>query len=188
MEKWVTVDDIRNIRQITSHIDDVQTIDPYILETQRVEVQRLLGIRFFNVVRKGLEEAVVEERFTKLLNGATYILDEGTDTEIEIEYTGMVGMIAYYAYARAIPNLGKKVARHGVVKKTTNFSEHLEPAELADLVLSAKTQAKVYEESLLFYLENNADTYPEFFVGTKNRVKSSIRISSVGKNTLGSYE
>lgn len=185
MEKLITLNDIKAIRQIASNIDDVASIDPYIIEAQNVDLRKLLGIKFFNVLLKELALATPPVRATNILGGCTYTT---TDDDTEIAFAGIKPLIAYYAYARAIPNLGKRVARMGVVKKVTNFSEPAEPAEISAMVIEAKSNAKVYEEDLLFFLDNNKDTYPEFFnTPGAGSVKPAVRITAVGGGTP-SYE
>jgi hypothetical protein len=184
MEKLITLSDIQAIRQITSNVDDVNSIDPYITEAQNVDLRRLLGIKFFNVLRKELATTPTPPaRATDILNGKLYTVDE-----VEIEYLGIKPLIAYYAYARAITNLGKRVARFGVVKKVTSFSEHAEDKEVSAMVIEAKSNAKVYEEDLLYFLDNNKTVYPEFFTEPcSGQIKPAIRITAVGGGTP-SYE
>ena len=183
MEKLITLDDIKAVRQIASNIDDVASIDPYIIEAQLFDLRRLLGIKFFNILTKELALDPTPVRASNILTGCTYEVDE-----VEISFAGIKPLIAYYAYARAVPNLGKRIARFGAVKKVTNFSEHLEPAELSAMVIEAKSNAKVYEEDLLYFLDNNKETYPEFFnLPGAGSVKPALRITAVGGG-LPSYE
>ena len=177
MNKLITVNDIKAVRQISSNVDNVESIDPYIIESQIVDLRKLLGVKFFNVFRKEIETTPTPpDRATDILNGCKYIVDD-----IEIEFAGIKPLIAYYAYARALPNLGKRVTRTGAVKKLNNFSDPVEKGELADMVIEAKSLAKVYEEDLLYFLNNNKETYPEFFdLPGQGSIKPAIRISSVG--------
>lgn len=182
MDKLITIDDIKAIRQITSNVDNVESLDPYITEAQNIDLRKLLGIKFFNVLRRELSLETVPDRARDILNGKLFDVDG-----VEIEFLGIKPLIAYYSWARAIPNLGKRVARFGVIKKVTNFSEHVEQDELSAMVIEAKSNAKVYEEDLLYFLNNNKETYPEFFTDCTPGVKPSIRITSVGGNNP-SYE
>lgn len=184
MNKLITLNDIKAIRQITSNVDDVQSIDPYIIEAQNVDLRKLLGIKFFNVLRKELATTPTPiARSTDILNGKLYTVDD-----VEIEFLGIKPLIAYYAYARAIPDLGRRVSRFGVVKKTTNFSEHVEKDELSEMIIAARSNAKVYEEDLLYFLENNRTVYPEFFTSCDvGVIQPSIRITAAGGGTK-SYE
>lgn len=175
MEKLITLEDIQAIRQITSNVDNVSSIDPYIIEAQNVELRRVFGIKFFYVIMKELQTEPLSARADALLNGTDYELPDGTN----ISFPGIKPLIAYYAYARAIPNIGKRVARFGVVQKITEFSEPVDPKELAAMVIEAKSNAKIYEEDLLYYLNNNKDTYPEFH-STSTKVRTSVNISHVG--------
>jgi hypothetical protein len=173
MQHIITIEDIKNIRQIASNVDDVNSINPYITEAQNIDFRRLLGIKFFNILRKEFETVPVPDRSNDLLEGCKYMVDN-----VEIEFLGIKPLISYYAYARALPNLGKRVARFGVVKKVTNFSEHVEDENVNTMIVEAKSNAKVHEEDLLYFLENNKETYPEFFTACDvGQIKASIRIS-----------
>ena len=176
MEKLITVEDIRAVRQIASNIDDVASVDPYIIEAQNVDLRKLLGIKFFNLWLKELALELVPVRASNILSGCVYEVDD-----IEINFPDIKPLIAYYAYARTIPNLGKRVTRFGAVKKVSNFSEHLEASEISAMIIEAKSNAKVYEEDLLYFLSNNKDIYPEFFnLPGKGSVQPAIRITAVG--------
>lgn len=188
MERLITLSDIRAIRQVSINIDDEASINPFITGAQQIELRRILGIKFFNVFRKEIETTPTPPaRATALLNGKKYLVDEGTDGEVEIEFPGIKPMLAYYALARAIPNLGKRVTRFAVVKKSTQFSEQVEKDELAAMVLDMRTNAKVYEEDLLYFLRNNLTTYPEFRTNCEaGQIQPAIRISTAGR--AGRYE
>jgi hypothetical protein len=177
MNKLITLDDIKAVRQISSNVDNVESIDPYIIEAQIIDLRKLLGVKFFNVFRKEIETTPTPpDRATDILNGCKYFVDE-----TEIEFAGIKPLIAYYAYARALPNLGKRVTRTGAVKKINNFSDPVEKDELADMIIEAKSIAKVFEEDLLYFLHNNKETYPEFFaLSGKGSIRPGIRITSVG--------
>lgn len=183
MEKLITLADIQAIRQITSNIDNVQSIDPYIIEAQNVDLRRLLGVKFFNVLMRELAQEEPPQRAKNILNGCDYTLADGT----EITFAGIKPLIAYYAYARAIPQLGKRVARFGVVQKINQFAEHVDPKGISEMVLDAKSNAKVYEEDLLYFLKNNRETYPEFFSMDSDGVRPSIEVYAVGRRRP-SYE
>lgn len=176
MEKLITLSDIQAIRQITSNIDDVQSIDPYIIEAQNVDLRRLLGLKFFNVLMNELKQADPPQRAKDILNGCTYTLEDGT----EISFAGIKPLIAYYAYARAIPQLGRRVTRFGAVQKVTPFSEPVQSKDIAAMVIDAKSNAKVYEEDLLYFLRNKKDIYPEFFRRGSDGINPAVRIHAVG--------
>jgi hypothetical protein len=183
MQKLITIDDIRDVRQVTTNIDDATSFDPYIIEAQKIDLQRLVGIKFFNIFMREIAiTPTPPARATAILAGTEYELDE-----VPIAFEGIKPLLAYYAYARALPKLGNRVARFGVVKKVTTYSEPVEATEIADMVNDAKTNAKHHEEQLITYLKASREVYPEFFSTGKVGMIPAIRISAVG-GSLPSYE
>lgn len=166
--------DFADFTDLPGSIDFTARMEPYILQAQRIDLKRTLGIRFYNQVIKGIADATLI--FQTLRDGEEY-----DDDGIVIKYEGLKPIIVNYALARFYTNQDVNITRRGIVRKTNDLSEPLSGAEKQGLIIMAKSTAKSYEEELRAYLKFNRTIYPAFFdcdPDQQPQLKTAIRISA----------
>lgn len=171
----ITSSDFEDFTDLPGSVDFTARMTPHILQAERVDLKRTLGLRFYNEVIKGIADGTT--KFTELRDGQDYI-DDG----ITIKYEGLKPIIVNYALARFYRNQDINITRRSIVKKTTEFSEPISASEKQGLILAAKTTAKSYEDELRNYLKFRRDDFPVFFQCDEDQqpqTKTSIRITSV---------
>lgn len=153
--------DIRVYRTLSINIPD-ERIEPFILEAQYFDLRFICGQQLY--------DKLIEE-----VSPANY-------PELKEKY---VGFLAYRSYWRLLTNNQITITSAGIVYKTTEFSQQVPIAELVSIKNSVLDGSKVYENDFISFMNENADTYPEWKSSScfesKSKVYGGIRISSVGK-------
>lgn len=174
MTPLITIADIRTYcKDVSTHLDD-NAVNPYIIEAQVVELRNLMGVKFFSLFMS----EITEQRMIDIRDGKTYQIDE-----IEINYQGLKPFLAYHAYARLIQKHGMQVTRFGLVQKESEYSSNVDSKTVATHATDARTIARVYEDDFKLFMEENADTYPEWETFCKKdgpKKNKSIKISAIG--------
>ena len=166
--------DFAEFTDLPGSIDFTSRMEPHILQAERVDLKRTLGIRFYNQVIKGIADT--EAIFETLRDGEDY-----NDDGITIKYEGLKPIIVNYALAHFYQNQDVNITRKAIVKKVNDLSEPLSAGEKSALTIAAKSTAKSYEEELRAYLKFNRTTYPAFFDCDPDQqptLKTSIRITA----------
>jgi len=149
----ITFEDIAEVRPIAQNIQDLQRIQPYIVEAEKLDVLPAIGVRMYRQMiearkkflanNKGVlittnSGSVIQVRkneFTEILNGGYYI--DCCNRE-EVYQGGLISAISYLTYARAIMQNSINFTAFGVVVKKTDTSE---PAS-DTAIIRASNQAK----------------------------------------------
>ena len=166
--------DFADFTDLPGSIDYVARMQPHILQAQRIDLKRTLGIRIYNEVVAGI--AAATQKFVELRDGQTY-----DDDGIMIVYNGLKPIIVNYALSRFYQNQDINITRRAIVKKVTEFSEPLSGSEKQGLILSARSVAKSYEDDLRNYLQFRREDFPVYFecdVDQRPQTKTSIRITA----------
>ena len=112
MANLITYSDFAAIRDVSSNINSTKRIDPYILESQEMDIRPLLGDIFFQEVINN------QSTYTTLLSGGTYTYEGYT-----YSFQGLKKVHVYYAYARLLLNDDIKSTPSGFKNKITQESE-----------------------------------------------------------------
>lgn len=149
---------IKKYRSI-SDFAPVNKVDNFIQEAQTVELRSVLG----------------KELWAKVVEDISPLNYPALDAVIE-------PMLAYYAYARYLSVNQVSATAFGVVQKTSDFSQQINEKTLMRVVGQAREMAKVYEQDLIDFLNENADDYPEWKRKCAARSKNvgAIKISVAG--------
>lgn len=133
----ISFEDIEKVRPIAQNIQDLNRVQPYILEAERLDVLPVLGASLYRqlveadytdvdvITINGVE--VSKEDYEEILNGGYY-----TDccSKEEQYQSGLISAISYLTYARGIMQNNINFTAFGVVTKKVETSE---PA--SDLVI-----------------------------------------------------
>lgn len=161
----ISPSDIRIYRTLSVNIPD-ERIEPFILEAQYFDLRKVTG--------QDLYDKLVED-----ISPVNY-------PELKQKY---VGFLAYRAYWRLLTHNQVTVTAAGVVYKTNEFSQQVPVAELSSIKNSVLDGSKIYEKDFIDYMNNNADTYPEWTASDcynkRSLVYGGVRISAAGsKKTI----
>lgn len=154
--------DIKTYRTLSVNIPD-ERIEPFILEAQNFDLRKITG--------QDLYDKLIEE-----VSPVNY-------PELKAKYEGF---LAYRSYWRLLTHNQVTVTAAGVVYKTNEFSQQVPVAELSAIKNSVLDGSKVYEKDFVDYMNENADTYPEWKSSEcycyRGKVYSGVRIGAVGNN------
>lgn len=156
----ITQDDIK-VYAPAAELDDAR-INPYIKEAMELDLKPILNDAFyFDFVNKvGSTGDPMYAAYQELLNGKDYVYQDLT-----INYPGIKPMLSYYALARFVRDNPVHVTRFGVVTKTLQQSEPVDPKVLYGYINEKKSSGLSYQNQVIKFLWNNASTYPLYNTG-----------------------
>ena len=156
------LNDVRNVRAISVNISD---FDLFAQEVQRNYVQRLLGDDLYNALILDLDGNgdPTEARFTELLDGKTYDINNRKRI-----FRGLRLYASYlWIYTYSLDS-GAKVTPIGAQlfkdEEAENAQSKQEFRQLRDHAISS---ANGLEDSIIEYLQDFPDVYPEYSLGDK---------------------
>lgn len=178
MTQLITIDDIREFKQLSSNTDVNSKIKYQIREAQEFDLRGLLGDDFYHdFVSKFENQFDGATNYETLFNGGTYEYNDKT-----YSFAGIRAVLVYYSYARIIQDLDINVGPHGLTRKIDEFSERPVEKEISRKVGQAISGAQIYAEQLRDYLNRNSSDFT-LWKGTNQNIKTgSFKISSVGGN------
>jgi hypothetical protein len=160
MRTLLTIAQLKKYRSISDYCK-VEALNPFVNEAAIVELRNLLGKPLYN-------------KFVEDISPLNY---PALEPYIE-------PVLAYYSYARWLSKQQVNVTAFGVVQKRTDFSDAVNDKTLMRLVGEAREMAKVFEQDLIEYLNENPTTYPEWKQTCVKRSPNAgaIRIGAVGND------
>jgi len=169
MTYLITKADIANYRQISDNVPD-KVINPYIIDAQFNDLQKLLGGDFYN----DLIRNYADSKYVSLLNGGDYEYNGTTYTNV-----GLKAVISHYAYARYIL-LGSNIdTPFGFVTKDSDSSTQTDLSTKKTIYKENENLAFNYWQNVLLFISRNASDYPLFTNSCVTR-NSTFRISKIG--------
>ena len=109
----ITADNIREIRDVSTMINDEKRISVYIQEAESIDVAPFIGVDVY----QGIDENPQDNQ--TILNGGYYDRDGET-----FKMDGLIKVISYFAYARLIRGNSTNVTAFGVVSKNSQYSDN----------------------------------------------------------------
>lgn len=173
MENLINITDFIENKFVTQNLDS-SDIDPVITEAQMGDLKPVLGDAFFH----DMMENLTASKYVTLLNGTVYT---PTGATAPIRFNGLKMVLKYYVYARLIVLDGVKSTSAGFLQKTLENSERISGTQRTQMIAQSKSMAKVYEDELVKYLNNNRTTYTLWGCGTTRKNKGwGFRMRAVG--------
>lgn len=169
----ITLADFTPYVDITSNIDVVRNLEPYILQAQQMDLRPLVGEQFYHDLITNQTVA----KYVELINGITYT---PVNSLLPIRYEGLKAMLVYWTHARYLTKANIKSTMTGLVRKENQYSEPLRPDELARLAADSRSMAMSYEYGLDLFLKFRTGIYPAYkscHIGSESR--SSLRVTSI---------
>lgn len=178
MKHLTTIENIKNSNRFVSNkIDDVR-IEPYIDESQQMDIKPVIGDALFidliNYVNA--EDKTGFPDYSVLLGGGEYMSDICGNRGKRM-FKGLVESLNYYVWARIVKNNNFTVTRFGIVNKTDQYSANAELKERLVLEKDALAIADRYLRECIDYLNANRDKFPLF---NRARIKNRLNISIIG--------
>lgn len=164
--KLISISDIQLFRAISDNVPDAR-LDPYILESQEMDLYELLG--------KDLYLKLFTE-VTPPTFPATYFYPE-----LKEQYAGF---LCYSAYSRLLSQNQTTITAYGVVSKKTDFSDSVPEPTLQRTIQAARGSAQEYAKRLITFLNDNSEIYPEW----KSCCHYRGRINHTGTAYLGAVK
>lgn len=155
MRLIISLSNIQQYRPITENFYG-KRIDPFIRESQDIDLRNLLG----------------EDLFDKVVEDISPLNYPELDAYI-------VPVLCYRTYARLIQHNRITITSNGVVNKTVDGSVQASNADVTAQVSAAKEAAVNYENRLIKYLNKNSANYPEWKCGGETG-NGTIRLSAAG--------
>lgn len=140
----------------------------FIQEAQENDLRPILGDPLY----KDFMDNLTQTKYIELLNGKAYTVSGYT-----IDFPGVKPMLCYFALARIVANNQVNITSYGVVQKSVEQSEQVEPAMVKMQVTELRSVAISYQNRLIEFLRESQTTYPLYnAVGSKGNNISGLNI------------
>lgn len=174
--KLITLEDIQDYKGVTSSLNNVKQLDPFILEAQDFDLRPFLGEELYIALLEDFEAKPRLQDYGDLFNGSTYTYAGRT-----YKHEGIIPILVYYAHSRYLMFSNAHSTKYGMVQKTNDFSDPVSEKTMARLIQQAKSGALIYQERVKQFLDRNTELYPLWKGGHKRR-KSGLRLTAIGGN------
>ena len=140
---------------------DVDKIVPFILKSQEIYIQDILGTKLYEKLKTDVQNfensgVSVPVNYATLLN--TYIKP----------------VLIHYTLMSALPYLSITISNGGVYRYNPDNSTSLSKNEIDSLVNSEKDAAQYFSQRLLDFLNyNSSSMFPEFYQNTNEDISPS---------------
>lgn len=173
----ITVADVKEFKGISSNINAEKDFLPLVTEAQIFDVAPILGDSFFLDIITGLGNSPVDEKWTELFEGKTYVYNTKT-----YQFFGLKAVIIYHAFARFLSNDGVQSTPSGFVTKQSQYSDPIDAKRLSMKIQQARSGAQAHEQRMVDFLRRNKETYPEFnHCETDNAIrKAGVKFRKIG--------
>lgn len=171
--KLISIQDIQEYTRITSSVDSVKSLEPFIIDAQEMDLRPFIGQELYIDLINEFESYPSLPTYNYLFNGCTYQV--GTKNYL---HHGLKAVLVFYTWHRFILGGNIQSTRMGMVVKKNEFSEPASEATIARIASQAKSMAVVYQDSVKCYLDNNNSLYPLWKCNRGHR--GSIKIRGIG--------
>lgn len=153
---WITKKEIAKHREISRGVRD-DKINPFIDESQFLDVRPLLGDRLYLVLDSESKEGPQSNRFTELMEGGNYEYNGNTYFN-----PGLEKVLSIFSYARYILLGSFTDTAFGFVQKSDQDSAPVGDAQKRNIHKMEQQSAAIYFSQVALFINRNIDTYPEF--------------------------
>ena len=157
----ITANDIRKVKPIATNIVDIARIEPYISNTEVLDVMPALKTLIFKQIEEKRVQNDQNDKVFDLENGAKKTIKKADFDAIFIpifyndnkNYSqGLVEATAYLAYSRFLPNNVINATAFGIKIKNTEFSSDVPEASMYRQVNEARKIGLEYLNQVIKYL------------------------------------
>lgn len=162
--------DISEWKQVSQTVHD-KVLNQFIFDAQFQDIQRLLGVEFFNDLMRNYDSAI----YQSLLNESDY-----TYNSVTYSMVGLKSVIVHYAYARYVLLGHNTDTPFGmVVKGTDNSTQTTEGNKKTIHKINQEMGFNLWE-NVLDYINRNISDYPLFRNSDCGIRTGGFRISKIG--------
>lgn len=172
----ITLDEIKAYKPISTNVNEIKQLKPFILEAQEFDLRPFLGDEFYIALLADFNASPSLSTYSDLFNGVDYVYNSDT-----YRNDGIKPMLIYYAYARYLNNAQSIITPNGIVSKSNDNSTPASDKTVARLVNQAFSGGKTYENRVLDYLVRNNADYPLYKCVKSTKRTGGLRISSIRK-------
>lgn len=159
-----------NNRKISQSGFNSGTLDQHISDAQFVDVQKLMGLDFFNDMIRNY----TDPNYQALLNEGSYTYNSTTYTNV-----GLKSVIVFYAYARYVLMGSQTDTPFGYVEKTTTDSARVSDGGKKNMYKENQNIAFNYWENVRNFLDRNSSDYPLWKSNCFVK-RGTFRVSKIG--------
>lgn len=162
--------DIQDYKVISKALS-IDKTDEYIREAQEIDLMELVPrLFYFDLVNK-----FQEPKYQKLIHGDTYTVDG-----VEIQFSGLKPVLAYFAYSRLAIRGDVTSTPFGFEQKRNEWGDRVSGSEKRDMRDEARQIANSYFSQVVDYIMEHKEDYPLFFENEcKKPKRNKINISKI---------
>ncbi len=153
MKHLITTDELRKLgRPIGKVADD--KLQAFINEAEQLHVKPIIGDKLFIDLQKEVEEEDDSKKnaaLRLLLDGGTYLENEGGSDETVRSFSGLKVAISYFVYAQNLMVGDIESTRYGSVVKSGDFSDRISSKERSDAYNNTLEAANAFLKECLAY-------------------------------------
>jgi len=166
------IDFANNYRNISQSNYNLGNLDQHISDAQFVDIQRLMGIDFYNDLIRNSNSA----NYQSLLIGGDYTYKGTVHTNV-----GLKSVIVFYAYARYLMFGSNVSTPFGLVQKQGNNSSEISFADKKTMSKNNEQTGYNYWENVRLFIERNKNDYPLWKENCLIQ-RQEFRISKIERN------
>lgn len=170
MNLLINKTDIQDFKIISKALS-VDKTDEYIREAQEIDLMELVPRLFYFDLVKNFQSA----KYQKLIHGDTYTVDG-----VDIDFPGLKGVLAYFAYSRLVIRGDVVSTPFGIEQKRNEWGDRVSSSEKRDMRDEARQIANSYFSQVVEYIMEKKADFPLFFENEcKQRHRNNIKISKI---------
>lgn len=176
MNTLININDIKEYKSISSNINTIKELDPYILDAQDFDLRKFMGESFYLDFIDDFNASPSLDKYSDLWNGQEY--EYGG---FRYKHEGLKAILIHHSYARYLSNANVTSTPYGIVAKTNQYSEKADEKTMARLIQQARSSATVFEERVEKYLNWHSSDFPLWrrLKTEKENYKSGIKFRQV---------
>lgn len=153
MKHLLTINELRTLGRPIGKVAEDKLI-AFISEAEQLHIKPILGDELFLDLLEEAEKDDDEQKDTvkqTLLNGGTYIINEGTEKEKIRSFMGLKVALSYFVYAQNLMVGDIESTRFGSVIKENDFSSRVSSKERSSAYNNTMEVANAYLKECLDY-------------------------------------
>jgi len=171
----ITLDDIKQIKGISSNLNQVKDLDPHIIEAQEFDLRVFMGEDFYLALIDDFTASPSLAVYSDLWNGVKYEYNNKT-----YQHFGLKTVLAYYAYARYLGRANVKETPYGLMHKKSDHSERVSERTITRYVDQAQSAATSHEKRVHCFLAAFSADYPLYECGGGHKFKGGKKSKRIG--------
>jgi hypothetical protein len=176
METMININDIKLYKSISSNINTIKELDPFILEAQDFDLRAFMSESFYLDFIDDFFASPSLAKYSDLWNGQEY--EYGG---YRYKHEGLKAILIHHSYARFLSHANVTSTPYGIVSKTNQYSEKADEKTMSRLIQQARSSASVFEERVEKYLNWHSSDFSLWrnCKTSENKYKSGVKFRQV---------